>query len=211
MDNQKPLPRELFSGAQNDILYLFDGRPCASVDCPPHEDGPNVLATLAGSTQWHIDLCDAIVKAYNDHTRLRAEVDRLTAERQAIESAVTDYAESCEHGGDLPAVVASMAQDLTRLRYTVLTERTIERDEARAEVKLLTAERDRAIAAELRRLAGELSEYGAKTHGFGIAAAELNARAADLDPDTAAVTRVADAIDAVLARGREVLGKEGGA
>lgn len=81
MAEQKPLPRELFAGAQNDILYLLDGRPCASNDCPPHEDGPNLLAKLATSTQWDIDLCTAITTAYNDRPRLLAEVDRLTAER----------------------------------------------------------------------------------------------------------------------------------
>lgn len=59
----------LWVGAQNDVIYLLDGRPCTSGDCPPHEDGPNVVATMAGSTREDQALAEALVAAYNGEGR----------------------------------------------------------------------------------------------------------------------------------------------
>lgn len=82
--SEKALPTELYVGAQNDILYLLDGRPCMSNDCPPHEDGPNVLAKMYGSSQWDLELCDAILAAYNGRPKLLAEVARLTTDLERL-------------------------------------------------------------------------------------------------------------------------------
>lgn len=266
MADQKPLPRELFSGAQNDILYLIDGRPCASTDCPPHEDGPDVLATLAGSTQWHIDLCTAVVIAYNDHARLRAEVDRLTAQHEQDEALCAGYLEELgrqtarahqaeverdEARAGVERLRAELAADPSnrvrsihahRCRLVVEVERwhaacyqvgvprdpdaLVRHHRGNAVLAAATdalAERDRAIAAELRRLAGELATARrearqdshdpvstGKARAFSGAIAALTARAAELDPDDA-VTRVADAIADVVTAGREVLDPKAGA
>lgn len=154
--SNKPLPDALYVGVQNDTLYILDGRPCATGDCPPHEDGPNPLATMAGSSQWDIELVDALVEAYNGRARLaaerdspkevaalRAEVDRLRTEMAEVESAVCEYADSAEHGGT-PAEVAADMWDRIRRLEQLLSERHAERDEARAERDRLRTEQNRA-------------------------------------------------------------------
>ena len=59
------LPERLYVGVQNDAVFLLDQRPCVSGDCPPHADGPNVVATINGNTKWHAELAHALVSCYN--------------------------------------------------------------------------------------------------------------------------------------------------
>lgn len=132
----------------------------------------------------------AMVVAHNaaEVDRLTAERDEavneiaeFTAERHQIENAAADYADSTESGADLPELVASM-WDRIRALEALASTRYAERDQARADLVILTTERDRLLGHRahdefFRR--GYITEIG-RLHGMRhrvlVLADEIEAR-----------------------------------
>lgn len=117
------------------------------------DPGVRIVALIRWVNRLQGEL-DLIHDAERSTSRSLAEdVRRLTAERLEVEDACTEYANSCEHGGDLPDVVADMWDRIKRLER-IVSERYLE-------VQRLTAERD-ALAADVERLRGRTHEIQAQ-------------------------------------------------